>query len=58
MRDARGSHATSHNHATVMIGTAMIASPMMLPEGPEMRFRESASAEVVFLLPGLKQPRT
>lgn len=44
--------------ATAMIGTAMIASPMMLPEGPEMRFRESASAEVVFLLPGLKQPRT
>lgn len=43
---------------TAMIGTAVIATPVMLPEGPEMFFRESASAEGVFLLPGLTQPRT
>lgn len=40
-----------------MLGTALIAPPVMLPEGPELCFRESTSAEGVFLLPGLTQPR-
>lgn len=43
--------------ATAMMGTALIATPVMLPEGPQVCFRESASAEGVFLLPGLTQPR-